>query len=406
MPQNSSGLVADSAGLFLQLFESNLLSDWNWLSLFAPPKMPIYMDLHIAPGVTPRQVAEAHLSDVKIQDAYSCKAMTYWLDPDKGCVFCLIEAPDKESVVEMHRKAHGLIPHEIIAVNTEVVKAFLGRIQDPDVPLDTSANNLKIFSESAFRVILLTKALDSRLLQHKVGKARTQELLLLYETVIAEQCRYYGGSEVYRREEGFVLSFTSHRQALDCALAVRKKLAGSFEALALSMVLHGGVPVNKDESIFGSIIKFSQFLGLFTKPGEVMLTATVRNLFKDNDWDISVASQEITAFTISEEVFFEQLSDTLLKHWQDPEFDVIDFCELMSVSKSQLYRKCVALTSLSPNTLLREYRLLKSLEMLRKQDKNIAQTTFDTGFSSPSYFTKCFQKRFGLQPLAFLKGRA
>jgi AraC-like DNA-binding protein len=61
---------------------------------------------------------------------------------------------------------------------------------------------------------------------------------------------------------------------------------------------------------------------------------------------------------------------------------------------------------MSPNNLLREYRLLQSLNLLRSEDRNISQTTFDTGFSSPSYFTKCFQKRFGLQPLAYLKTRA
>ena len=42
--------------------------------------MPIYTDLHIAPGVTAKEVAEAHSLDVKIQHQYSCKAMTYWID--------------------------------------------------------------------------------------------------------------------------------------------------------------------------------------------------------------------------------------------------------------------------------------------------------------------------------------
>lgn len=74
----------------------------------------------------------------------------------------------------------------------------------------------------------------------------------------------------------------------------------------------------------------------------------------------------------------------------------------MSMSKSKLYRKSTSLTGFSPNSLLREYRLLKSLDLL-KTDRNISQTMFDCGFSSPSYFTKCFQKRFGMQPLNFLK---
>jgi AraC-like DNA-binding protein len=366
--------------------------------------MPIFMDLHIVPGVTARQVAEAHLSDVKIQDVYSCKAMTYWMDEEKGCVFCLIEAPDQEAVKEMHQKAHGLIPHEIIAVNPEIVRAFLGRIQDPDVATDPNTS-LKIFNDSAFRIILLLKTMDSRLLQHQLGKERSHELLLLYDTVVKELCRSYGGSEVYRREDGFVVSFTSHIQALDCSLAIQKKLSGIAKAIELSLALHAGVPVSKDENIFGSIIRFSRFVCSFSKQGQVIISSAVRGLFKDNDWNLTLGAEKITTFTSGDEAFLEDLSDTLSKHWQNPEFDAPEFCDRMSVSKSQLYRKCVSLTGLSPNSLIREYRLLRALELLRKEDRNIAQTTFDTGFSSASYFTKCFQTRFGLQPFAYLKTR-
>ena len=53
--------------------------------------------------------------------------------------------------------------------------------------------------------------------------------------------------------------------------------------------------------------------------------------------------------------------------------------------------------------LLREYRLLQALDLLRNEDRNISQTTFDTGFSSPSYFTKCFKKKFGILPMAYLE---
>jgi AraC-like DNA-binding protein len=368
--------------------------------------MPIYMDLHIVPGVTAKEVAEAHLLDVKIQDKYFCKAMTYWLDETKGCVFCLIEAPDKESVREMHEKAHGLIPHEIIAVNTDVVKAFLGRIQDPEDAIRQPNTNIKIFSEPAFRIILVTRTMDARLLQHSLGKERAHELLLLYGTIVREQSREHGGSEVYRREEGFVVSFTSHAQAMDCALAIQKKLLNTIPLIGLNIALHAGVPVDKDEAIFGTTIRFAQFLCSIAKGGQIIMSAVVRNLFRDNDWNFAVGQDNVRWLTATEETFLETLLDTLAAHWQDPEFDVPDFCRIMSVSKSQLYRKCIAATGLSPNMLLREYRLLRSIELLRNEDRNIAQTTFDTGFSSPSYFTKCFQKRFGLQPLAYLKTRA
>jgi len=75
----------------------------------------------------------------------------------------------------------------------------------------------------------------------------------------------------------------------------------------------------------------------------------------------------------------------------------------MAMSKSQLYRKTVALTGLSPNILLKEFRLEKAKELMKKQHYTISQITFDSGFTSPSYFTKCFKKKFGLLPMDYLQ---
>ena len=82
------------------------------------------MDLHILPGVKARDVAEAHRRDMLIQQDHDCKCMTYWIDEKRGNVFCLIEAPAKEAVEEMHNKAHGLIPNRIIEVNSMLIKYF------------------------------------------------------------------------------------------------------------------------------------------------------------------------------------------------------------------------------------------------------------------------------------------
>jgi AraC-like DNA-binding protein len=368
--------------------------------------MPIYMDLHIAPGVTAREVAEAHLLDVKIQEDFSCKAMTYWHDEDKGCVFCLIEAPDQESVRELHLKAHGLVPNEIITVNSDIVKAFLGRIQDPPNQTQPAGTELKIFSDPAFRIILVLKTIDSRLLQQTLGKERTQELLLLYSTIIRGEVKTFGGSEVYSREEGFVISFESPAKATECALAIQKQLQKAAPLIGLRIGLHGGVPVSKDKAIFGDTIKFADLLCDIGNVNQVTMSASVRSLFKDNDWNVIVNDGKTRSITNSEETFLLLMLQTLAANWQDPEFDIPEFCRLMSMSKSQLYRKAVSVTGMSPKMLLREYRLLRSLALLRNEEQNISETTFDAGFTSPSYFTKCFQKRFGIQPLAYLKARS
>jgi AraC-like DNA-binding protein len=52
----------------------------------------------------------------------------------------------------------------------------------------------------------------------------------------------------------------------------------------------------------------------------------------------------------------------------------------------------------SPNIFLRDYRLNKAFELLEKQRSNISEIAYQTGFSSPAYFSKCFHKKYGILP--------
>jgi AraC-like DNA-binding protein len=65
----------------------------------------------------------------------------------------------------------------------------------------------------------------------------------------------------------------------------------------------------------------------------------------------------------------------------------------------------ILLTGKSPNTFLKEYRLNEALHLLDKNANNISAIAFDTGFSSPSYFSKCFQKKYGCLPSDYLPAR-
>jgi AraC-like DNA-binding protein len=74
----------------------------------------------------------------------------------------------------------------------------------------------------------------------------------------------------------------------------------------------------------------------------------------------------------------------------------------MAMSKSQLYRKTIQLSGMSPNEFLQVYRLEQAKQRMRERRYSIAQITFDCGFTSPSYFTKCFKKKYGLLPMHYI----
>jgi uncharacterized protein DUF4242 len=76
--------------------------------------VPLFMDLHdLGPGVTMDDVAKAHQADLATQGRHDVNYLRYWVDEEKGRVFCLVEAPDAEAANTVHRDAHGLVADEI-----------------------------------------------------------------------------------------------------------------------------------------------------------------------------------------------------------------------------------------------------------------------------------------------------
>lgn len=362
------------------------------------------MDRHFVPQANAKAAAEAHREDLAIQDHFGCKCMTYWIDEDRGNIFCLIDAPDKGAVVNMHQRAHGLVPHEIIEVNTELVNAFLGRIHDPENAHQSPDDNLKIFSDPAFRAILIIEIIDYALLQHKTGKEKAVEIFRQYNSLVHQQIRNHQGLNIELGGVSIAGSFASIAQAIMCAQTIQQTLKELADELELRMGLHAGFPVKDHAEIFGNTIRLSKYLCRTGVKNQLSVSSTIRDFYKLELKKEAGAS--IRSLTTNGENTLFQLMEVLERSWQNSQFDVVEFGRLMGMSKSTLYRTCRELTGLSPNALLQEFRLSQSLALLRSQARNIAQTTFDTGFSSPSYFSKCFQKRFGMLPMVYLKATA
>ena len=80
--------------------------------------MALYMDVHNAlpEGTTAADVAGAHAADLQVQHRYGVQYLHYWVDPEGGKVFCLIEAPNADAAHTVHREAHGLVADEIYPV--------------------------------------------------------------------------------------------------------------------------------------------------------------------------------------------------------------------------------------------------------------------------------------------------
>ncbi len=79
--------------------------------------MPMFMDVHTMDGgVGLDDAAQAHAADLKTQDEYRVHYLRYWVDEAHGKIFCLVDAPDADAAITVHREAHGLVADEIYEV--------------------------------------------------------------------------------------------------------------------------------------------------------------------------------------------------------------------------------------------------------------------------------------------------
>ena len=85
----------------------------------------LYIDVHqLEPGkVKYEDVANAHAKDLAIEKKYGVSFIKYWVDENKGLIYCLSSAPDSESIRKTHAEAHGLLPQYIYKVTDGIPSA-------------------------------------------------------------------------------------------------------------------------------------------------------------------------------------------------------------------------------------------------------------------------------------------
>lgn len=123
----------------------------------------------------------------------------------------------------------------------------------------------------------------------------------------------------------------------------------------------------------------------------------LRQFFGDNQ---TLAKENICDI---DKDFVSRFKSLVEEKMRDPELNVEDLGKDMGLSRVQLYRKLKSLTNYAPNELLRQARLKKATSLLASKEMTVAEIAYEVGFSSPSYFTKCYKEQFGESPTDFLK---
>jgi class 3 adenylate cyclase len=263
------------------------------------------MDIHELPeGMTPEEVAEAHVRDMEIQQKYGVEYSKYWLNETGRKVFCLAHAPNAEAAERVHREAHGLLAEKIIEVHPELVEGFLGSG-------DTNVAGAAVLSGPAgerdpgVRTILFTDIANSTAMTQALGDEAAMALLDVHNTVVRSALADLGGREVKHTGDGIMASFVSAASAVRCAIQIQRELDKHAQAnperpLKVRVGAAAGEPVEQNDDLFGSTVQLAARLCAHAQPEQILVSNAIPDL------------------CIGKGLFFEELGEVVLKGFGKP----------------------------------------------------------------------------------------
>lgn len=105
----------------------------------------------------------------------------------------------------------------------------------------------------------------------------------------------------------------------------------------------------------------------------------------------------------SDKIFMSRFISQLETSYGNTNISVEKLSEELNISRVHLYRKIKEISGLTPVDYLRNFRLSKAVELLDKRRSSVSEVAYQTGFSSPAYFSKCFKDVFNMTPSEYME---
>ncbi len=352
--------------------------------------MPLYMDIHTVDSdeFSAEDVVKAHMEDLAIQDQFGVKQLKYWVNEQAKTIFCLMEGPNKDACNQVHLQSHGNTACNIIEVGDNEFNLFMGQGAAVDDLAKTDSGDL----DTGYRSILLTNIVcvsqnDSDYL------TETHEIIKKYEGVL-----------VLEPNNQIMAAFVNATDAISCASSIKALLDSTSDNIEFNLAVVSGKPVDEQGNTFFEETKakinslcslgLNSRMYLDQETGTLSEKETLEQ--KEKRSNFTLINNDDFAFSLS-------LSNVINDHFTKSDFNSEELISLIGMSKSQASRKIKSLTGMTPNQLIQEARLQKALNNMSQNNKTISEIAYESGFNSPTYFTRVFKKRFGISPTNFVK---
>lgn len=122
------------------------------------------------------------------------------------------------------------------------------------------------------------------------------------------------------------------------------------------------------------------------------------------DEEITDIKERLQIFSEFDREFMDKMNSTVELQMSNPDFSVEMLSQEMCLSRAQMYRKCKALTGVTPVELIRNTRMERARQLFQAGCTSVTDVSTQVGIVDPSYFTRCYKTHFGVVPRDDIKG--
>jgi AraC-like DNA-binding protein len=350
--------------------------------------MPLYMDIHIVNSekFSAEDVVRAHMEDLAIQDQFGVKQLKYFVNERAKTIFCLMDGPDKESCNQVHLQSHGNTACNIIEVSDDEYNLYMGQGTVVDDLAKTESGEL----DPGYRSILILNL---------VYFSHTRKN---YFDHIKQEISRHKGLIVREPTNQLMATFRYATNAISCAAALKKNFDSKPHELDFNIGVVSGKPVDATgETFFEETKNRAIELGSFGFNQKMYLDSESLSLAEKEPIKPYFKLSQFTLLHPEDFGFLKNLSVAISVLLSRSKFTTRDLYLNLGMSKSKASRMIKILTEMAPNQLVQESRLQRALNNLTQNKKTIAEIAYDSGFNSPTYFSRIFKKRFGISPTEY-----
>ena len=290
--------------------------------------------------------------------------------------------------------------------------------------------------ERRLATILYAEVIDKNVIQTKWEDQEVVDDLSKYDEAVVKRIHQFRGKLIKKFKSGFLATFDGPSKAVHCAIAIKNSIRS--DALEIRLGIHTGECIfADDDQITGLAVDVASEVKSAAAANEILITQTAKNLLSGSGIDfkekgnlkLEGLKNPITLISVSDALeigseslksdyqvansqihsdpaklpivnhsFLESILQCIETHMSDEAFDMDTMCIEVGVSERQLQRKLKSIANKTPTQMVRSVRLHKAKEILGDPIHTISDAAYQTGFSSLSYFAKCFKKEFGVSP--------